>query len=72
MLKRSGDNRGLTGKDECQWQEERQADPSLMQQPLDVVGKSEVLGCSQEAVQMTGSVCAVLGQILLRKLRVPE
>ena len=36
-------------KDECQWQEERQADPSLMQQPLDVVGKSEVLGGLQEA-----------------------
>ena len=37
------------GKDECQWQEERQADPSLIQQPLDVVGKSEVLGGPQEA-----------------------
>ena len=36
-------------KDECQWQEERQVDPSLMQQPLDVVGKSEVLGGPQEA-----------------------
>ena len=44
MLKTSRDNRGLTGIDECQWQEERQADPSLMQQPLDVVGKSELLG----------------------------
>ena len=31
-------------KDECQGQEESQADPSLMRQPLDVVGKSEVLG----------------------------
>ena len=49
MLKRSRDNRGLIGKDECQWQEVRQADPSLMQQPLDVVGKSEVLGGPQEA-----------------------
>ena len=29
-------------KDECQWQEENQVDPSLMQQPLDVVGKCEV------------------------------
>ena len=37
-------------KDECQWQEERQADPSLMQQPLDVVGKSEVLGGALEAL----------------------
>ena len=36
-------------KDECQWQEESQADPSLMRQPLDVVGKSEVLGGLQEA-----------------------
>ena len=35
-------------KDECQWQEESQADPSLMRQPLDV-GKSEVLGGPQEA-----------------------
>ena len=43
-----------------------------MQQPLDIVGKSEVLGGPQEPVQMTGSVCAVLGQILLRTLRVPE
>ena len=30
-------------KDECQWQE-NQADPLLMQQPLGVVGKCEVLG----------------------------
>ena len=58
-------------KDECQWQEERQADPSLMQQPLDVVGKSEVLGGPQEACA-DDRVCAVLGQILLRTLRVPE
>ena len=36
-------------KDECQWQEENQADPSLIQQPLDVVGKCEVLGDPQEA-----------------------
>ena len=36
-------------KDESQWQEESPADPSLMRQPLDVVGKSEVLGGPQEA-----------------------
>ena len=36
-------------KDECQWQEENQADPSLMQQALDVGGKCEVLGDPQEA-----------------------
>ena len=36
-------------KDECQCKEESQADPSLMRQPLDVVGKSEVLGGPQEA-----------------------
>ena len=36
-------------KDECQWQEESQTDPSLMRQPLDVLGKSEVLGGLQEA-----------------------
>ena len=36
-------------KGEWQWQEENQADPSLMQQPLDVVGKSEVKGGLQEA-----------------------
>ena len=36
-------------KDECQWQEESQADPSLRRQTLDVVGKSEVLGGLQEA-----------------------
>ena len=36
-------------KDECQWHEESQADPSLMRQPLDVVGKVEVLGGPQEA-----------------------
>ena len=35
--------------DECQWQEENQADPSLMQQPLDVGCKCEVLGDPQEA-----------------------
>ena len=44
-----------------------------MQQPLDVVGKSEVLGGLQEAsADNTLSVCAILGQILLRTLRVPE
>ena len=37
-------------KGECQWQEENQADPSLMQQPLDVAGKYEVLGDPQEAL----------------------
>ena len=36
-------------KDECQWQEESQADPWLMRQPLDVGGKSEVLLGLQEA-----------------------
>ena len=36
-------------KDECQWQEESQADPWLMRQPLDVGGKSEFLGGLQEA-----------------------
>ena len=36
-------------KDECQWQEENQADHSLMQQPLEVGGKCEVLGDPQEA-----------------------
>ena len=36
-------------KDECQWQEEIQADPSLMRQPLDVVGKSEVLRGPEKA-----------------------
>ena len=36
-------------KGECQWQEENQADPSLMQQPLDVGGNCEVLGDPQEA-----------------------
>ena len=59
-------------KDEGQWQEERQADPSLMQQPLDVVGKSEVLGCPQEACADDRVCCAVLGQMLLRKLCVPK
>ena len=49
MLKGSGTTEPPLVKDECQWQEERQADPSLMQQPLDVVGKSEVLGGPQEA-----------------------
>ena len=29
-------------KGEWQWQGENQADPSLMQQPLDVAGKCEV------------------------------
>ena len=37
-------------KGEWQWQEENQADPSLMQQPLDVGGKYEVLGEPQEAL----------------------
>ena len=37
-------------KGECHWQEENQADPSLMQQPLDVGGKCEVLGDLQEAL----------------------
>ena len=37
-------------KGECQWQEENQADPSLMQQPLDVAGKCEVLGDPHEAL----------------------
>ena len=36
-------------KDVCQWQEESQADPWMMRQPLDVGGKSEVLGGLQEA-----------------------
>ena len=37
-------------KGECQWHEENQADPSLMQQPLDIGGKCEVLGDPQEAL----------------------
>ena len=37
-------------KGKCQWQEENQTDPSLMQQPLDVGGKCEVLGEPQEAL----------------------
>ena len=37
-------------KGEWQWQGENQADPSLMQQPLDVGGKCEVLGEPQEAL----------------------
>ena len=49
MLKGPGTTEPSQVKAECQWQEERQADPSLMQQPLDVVGKSEVLGGLQEA-----------------------
>ena len=36
-------------KDECQSQDKNQANPSLMQQPLDVGGKFEVLGDPQEA-----------------------
>ena len=36
-------------KDECHSQEENQTDPSLMQQPLDVGFKCEVLGDPQEA-----------------------
>ena len=36
-------------KDECQWQEENQTDPSLMQQPLDVGSNCEVLRDPQEA-----------------------
>ena len=59
-------------KGECQWQEENQEDPSLMQQPLDVVGKSEVLAGLQEACADDRAVCAVLDQIHLRTLRVPE
>ena len=59
-------------KGECQWQEENQASPSLMQQPLDLGGKCEVLGDPQEPGQLTETVCALLGQILLRTLRVPE
>ena len=46
---RSSDTWASLVKDECQWKEESQADPSLMGQPLDVVGKSEVLGGPQEA-----------------------
>ena len=46
----------LLVKDECQWQEESQADPLLMRQPLDIVGKSEVLGGTQEACA-DDSVC---------------
>ena len=40
----------LLVKGECQWQEENQEDPSLMQQPLDVAGKGEVLGDPHEAL----------------------
>ena len=58
-------------KDECLRQEENQADPSLMQQPLDVGGKCELLGDPQEAWAAHRD-CALLGQILLRTLRVPE
>ena len=36
-------------KGEWQWQEANQADPSLMQQPLEVGGKCEMLGDPQEA-----------------------
>ena len=54
-------------KGECQRQEESQADPSLMRQPLDVGDKSEVLTWADDRV----CVC-LLGQILLRTLRVPE
>ena len=39
----------LLVKDECQWQEESQADPSVMRHPLHVICKSEVLGGQQEA-----------------------
>ena len=49
MLKGPGTTEPSLVKNECQWQEERQADPSLKQQPLDVAGKSEVLGGLQEA-----------------------
>ena len=59
-------------KGEWQWQEENQADPSLMQQPLDVGGKYEVLGEPQEALAAHRDCVALLGQILLRMLRVPE
>ena len=43
-----------------------------MQQPLDVVGKSEVVRGLQEASADDRAVCAVLDQILLRTLHVPE
>ena len=60
-------------KSECLWQEENQADPSLMQQPLEVGGKCEVLEeTHRKPGQLTETVCARLGQILLRTLRVPE
>ena len=36
-------------KEVCQWQEESQADPLLIRQPLDVGSKSEVLGGPREA-----------------------
>ena len=59
-------------KGECKWQEENQADPSLMQQRLEVGGKCEVFGDPQEAGQLTETVCASLSKILQRTLRVPE
>ena len=36
-------------KDKCQWQVESQSNPSLMRQPFDVGGKSDVLGGPQQA-----------------------
>ena len=59
-------------KGEWQRQEENQADPSLMQQPLEIGGKCEVLGDHMKPWQLTETVCALLGQILMRTLRVPE
>ena len=47
MLKDPGTTEPSLVKDECQWQEERQADSSLMKQPKDEVGKSEVIGGTQ-------------------------
>ena len=45
-------------KGEWQWQQENQADPSLMQQPLEVGGNCEVLGDPQEASAAHGDcVC---------------
>ena len=59
-------------KGECKWQEENQADPSLIQQPLEVGRNCEVLGDPQEPGHLTETGCTRLSQILLRTLRVPE
>ena len=59
-------------KNECQWQEKNQTDPSLMQQPLDLGGLCEVLGDPQEAWTAHRDCVCPLGQIHLRMLRVPE